>query len=92
MKRKVKRAFTIEYHLINDILMDWNPLLVNGKALTEEYLRYIPAIIKLRKSHEELVKYLEFILVSDMGLDYNLSDPIQKREILKIANMITSLR
>jgi len=47
---------------IRDILLnDWDPLIINGYGLPDEYDRYIPGIVDLLDKHcttEELEQYL----------------------------------
>ena len=85
---KIKRRFPIEYYVINDILMEWNPLNIDGPALQEEYLRYIPNIISIRSDKDQLFKYLENILKNEMGLIYNQNI---NKEIVEVSNKINKV-
>jgi hypothetical protein len=67
---KNKRGFNAEFQTINNILMEWNPLGIEGPALRDEYIGYIPKIMKLRKEPHKLREYLEKDLLSSLGVTY----------------------
>jgi len=88
---KVKKGFTIEYHLINGVLMEWNPLSVDGPALREEYIRYIPEILNLKGDRKKIINFLEDVLLNKMQVDYDPSDAFHKREIMEITAKLSDI-
>lgn len=89
---KVKRGFSVEYHLINDVLMEWNPIGVIGSVLMDEYISYIPRLMKVKDNTDLLIKELENILTKDLGMRYDSTDTQQRQELIDVANKIKSIR
>lgn len=89
---KAKKRFSVEYHLINDVLMEWNPIGVIGSVLMDEYVSYIPRLMKVKDNIELLVKELESILSNDLGMRYDSTDAQQRQELIDVANKIKSIR
>lgn len=85
MKNKNK-GFSAEYYLINDILMDWNPLNVDGPIKDEEYSSIIPNLIKIKKDKNDLISFLKEILDKRYGISY------KEKELYDVANSIYKLR
>lgn len=56
---------------INHILAKWDPIRVGENIATDEYKGYIPMILHLLPNRQELMEYLENVLMNEMGLDYN---------------------
>jgi hypothetical protein len=67
---KNKNGFNAEFYTIINILMEWNPLGVEGPAFREEYIGYILKIMKLRKEPHELRGYCEKHLLGSLGVTY----------------------
>lgn len=87
--RKQKRGFTPEYYLINDVLMEHNPLMIEGPALSSEYKRYIPGIIKARSEKKTLLKHIEELLLKLNIVD--ASDESHSEFIQNLCDDIMSL-
>lgn len=54
---------------INHILAKWDPIRVGENIATDEYKGYIPMILHLLPNRQELMEYLENVLMNEMGLD-----------------------
>lgn len=89
---KIKKGFSIEYHLINDVLMEWNPIGVIGSVLMDEYVSYIPRLIRTKDNLDLLLKELESILTKDIGMRYDPEDVEQKQELLEVARKINVIQ
>ena len=89
---KVKKRFSAEYHLINDVLMEWNPIGVIGSVLMDEYVSYIPRLMKVKENRDLLLKELESILMNDLGMRFDLSDAGQRQELIDVANKIKAIK
>ena len=61
---------------INDILAEWDPIGVGQFLAREEYKQYVPAILNVINSKEELRKCLEGILVNEMGLGFDTNNDL----------------
>lgn len=75
---KVKNATNSDFYAINDILMAWNPLGVEGPAVRDEYIGYIPQIMRLRKDPHYLREYLKKDLLNSLGVTYNSESESEK--------------
>lgn len=89
---KVKKGFSIESHLINDVLMEWNPIGVIGSVALDEYGSYMPRLMKVKDNTDLLIKELEDILTKDLGMRYDPSDAEQRQELINVADKIHSIR
>jgi uncharacterized protein YbgA (DUF1722 family) len=69
---------------INCVLADWNPIGVPATISIDEYRGYIPSILKNLENREELFKYLENVLMYDMGIGY---DPLNKEDKADLRNV-----
>lgn len=85
MKNKNK-GFSAEYYLINDILMDWNPLNVDGPVKDEEYSSIIPNLIKIKNNKSDLILFLKEILDKRYGINYD------EKELQNVVNSIYQLK
>ena len=68
-KKEEMKDDTSIYNLINSILTSWNPLSVEGPALSDEYTGIIPSLIKLKKDYSAMVLFLKNITEQHYGLD-----------------------
>ena len=59
------------YEEINNILAKLNPIGVCEDIALDEYGGYIPVIVHFLQNRQELMEYLEKILIDDMGLNYD---------------------
>lgn len=87
-----KKRFSAEYHLINDVLMEWNPIGVAGGLLMDEYISYIPRLMKVKENRDLLLKELESVLVNDLGMRYDPSDAGKHQELIDVANKIKAIK
>jgi hypothetical protein len=90
--QKIKKGFSIEYHLINDVLMEWNPIGVLGEVLMDEYITYIPRLVKVKENPNLILRELENILTKDLGMKYDHANAEQKQELINIANKINAIK
>ena len=67
---------------INHILAKWDPIGVGENIATDEYKGYIPMILHLLPNRQELMEYLENVLMNDMGLDYTSNNKKKMKYIL----------
>lgn len=86
MMKKKQKGFSAEYYLINDILMEWNPLGVDGPIKEEEYVPIIPSLIKIMKSRNEILLFLKEVLEKKYGISYD------EQEISRVAESIYQLK
>lgn len=90
---KIKKGFPIEYHLINDVLMEWNPIGVLGSSvLMDEYISYIPRLIRVKENLDILLKELESILTKDLGMRYDPTDVEERQELMDVARKINAIK
>lgn len=71
---------------INRILAKWDPINVGVNLALDEYKGYIPMIVHYIQNRQQLMKYLEEILIDDMGLAYDHSNRIQNEDLQKICD------
>lgn len=81
-----KRQFPEHFNSVNDILMEWNPLGVDGPILSEEYLTIIPMLLKLRNDKNKLKEFLTATFDRKYGVKYS------QTELEIIINKIYSLK
>ena len=75
---------------INIIFSKWNPLEVPTDLATEEYKSYITRIIKAGRDYEKIKTELVIILTSDLGVNYNEDNVIQRNDVEKVTMEILS--
>lgn len=85
------KGFSNEFLSINHILKEWNPINVDEPFLSDEYIGFIPAIIKVRHNMIELVDYLENMIVNELGTAYNSLNEQHKKDLLLIAKKINEI-
>lgn len=90
--QRLRKGFSIEYHLINDVLMEWNPIGVIGSVLMDEYVAYIPRLIRVKENSDLLLKELEIILTKDMGIRLDPLNAEKKQELVNVARKINAIR
>lgn len=76
------------FNEINEILAEWNPIGVPSEISKEEYSRYVLNLFKYQNDYIALVKYMEFILTEEIGLNYDCNKIDDKKEILFYAYKI----
>ncbi|WP_436516232.1 hypothetical protein [Ekhidna sp. To15] len=84
MGNKHKKGFTPDYYLVNDVLMEYNPLGVEGPVLSTEYVRYIPGIISVKNDKKKLFDHIKNLLVELDVIDLN--DDFHKEYLEKICS------
>ena len=52
---------------INHILAKWDPIGISENIATDEYKGYIPMILHLLPNRQELMEYLENVLINEMS-------------------------
>ena len=77
--------------LVNEILKEWNPIAVDEPSLSDEYISYVPKILKHKDNFQELVNCLENILINEIGLDYNPFNEEHKSDLISVANKIYTI-
>ena len=78
--------------LINEILSEWNPIDVPDNIRKTEYQSFTSLIKTNMNNEEELIACLEDILINKLELDYNKSNPTQKRDLREVAIKILSIK
>lgn len=74
---------------INQILSDWDPLEIgNHQVAEDEYQTFIPEILKNMDNRENLITYLENVLINKLEVGYDTTNEIHKRELLAIVDSI----
>ena len=76
---------------INHILAKWDPIRVGENIATDEYKGYIPMILHLLPNRQELMEYLENVLMNEMGLDYNSNNKNHLYDLQKICNSLIEI-
>lgn len=87
-----KKGFPKEYYLINDILKEWNPVGVDESSLSDEYVGYIPSIMRVRDDFNKLVEYLEHMLVDEIGISYDPSNKKHKEDLIEFAKRLYEIK
>jgi hypothetical protein len=59
------------YNSINAVMVEWNPLGVEGPALNDEYISIIPSMMRLKVEENEIAAYLRQTMEEHFGLSYN---------------------
>ena len=78
------------YEEINLILSKWNPIEVPTDIAKEEYRSYITRILMAGSDYEKIKAELIIILTSDLGLNYDENNVIQKNDVGKVSTEILS--
>jgi len=86
------KGFPKEYYLVNDILKEWNPIGVDEPSLTDEYIGYIPSIMKVRSDFDKLIEYLEHMLMNEIGVSYNPSNKKHKDDLIFFAKRLYEIK
>src|SRR5688572_27898207 len=75
-------------HRINLILANWNPIGVPDHVALYEYQKYIPKIIKCLNRRNGIVRCLADILITEIGLIYDINNKQQVNDLDKVAGML----
>ena len=76
------------YEDINAILAKWNPIEVPTDIAEGEYSYYVTRVIKAGIDFEKIKAELVVILTSDLGLNYDEKNYIQKSDVENVATEI----
>ena len=71
------------FEKINEVLINWNPMCIEGPAVKDEYASMIPKINEMKNDRNKLRESLISSLVNS-GLDYDENDYEQREEITRI--------
>lgn len=74
--------------IINSILADWDPIGVGKEIATDEYIGYVPQILKCCTDKNKLMNCLSSILIESMGLDCDLNNPEHYEDIQNVCEKI----
>ncbi|MES2653128.1 MAG: hypothetical protein V4663_15410 [Bacteroidota bacterium] len=77
-----KQDYLKKYNSINEILIEWNPLGVDGPVLKEEYIAIIPSLITIERDRNKLTEYFINLLEKNYGVNYS------QKELTKIVDKI----
>ncbi len=78
--------------LINEVLAKWNPLDVPENIAKDEYLGYVPIIIKNMVNKKQLLDCIEDIIINKMGLEYNTNNNIQKNALKRLCTKLMTIK
>jgi hypothetical protein len=78
--------------LINEVLAKWNPLDVPQNIAKDEYLGYVPIIIKNMVNKKQLLDCIEDIIINKMGLEYNSNNNIQKNDLKRLCTKLMTIK
>jgi hypothetical protein len=85
--------YSDDFHLVNQILSEWNPISVPEDIADSEYTTYIPNILRFRSDYDGLVKEMKRIVNDEIGISFDNFDDDFKQGILLLAKrIIDSLR
>lgn len=76
---------------IGDVLSDWNPIGVPKELAFSEYAQYIEEIKRHGQSKEDLISYLENLLLNRLGLDYDPSNEAHKADVVEVSLKILAI-
>lgn len=68
--------------------MEWNPIGVNKSSLIDEYVGYIPSIMRVKNNFDKLVEYLEYMLINEIGVSYNPMNKKHKADLICFAKKL----
>ncbi len=81
-----------KFELINDILTEWNPIMVPEVIAKIEYTSYVPLILQNMHNETDLIECLDNIFRKRLGLsvapEYNIK---YKCDLQELAQKILSL-
>ena len=86
-KKRLKKNYLHSIQVIREIINQWDPIGI-AYEIDNEYDNYLPMIYKYRNDFEKLIQELENILINEMGLAYDPSNPVHKRDVVEVANKI----
>jgi hypothetical protein len=77
--------------LINEILINWNPIGVDISIAKDEYIRYIHRIKESLNNEIELINCLEDILVNEMELEYDSNKLEHLKDVYSVCNRLMKI-
>lgn len=75
---------------VNEVFAQWDPLGVGKDIALDEYIGYVPKIIKSANSERNLIEHLEGLL-SHLGSGYDPKNENHKRDLYEICGMIIQI-
>ena len=81
-----------DYEKINKILSGWNPIGVPKSIASDEYRSYIPAIYKIVSEHGDLLHYLEDMLINEIGVEFDRSNPEHISDLQRVCDDIQNYK
>jgi len=85
--KQLRKKYSKSIQIIRKIINQWDPIGV-ASEIDNEYDNYLPMIYKYRNDLEKLIQELENILINEIGLAYDPSNPVHKRDVVEVANKI----
>lgn len=76
---------------INRVLAEWDPIGVGEKMATDEYKGYIPMILQLFPNRKQLMEYLDYTLINEMGIDFKTHDKKHINDLQKICDSLIEI-
>ena len=70
--------------MINQILMEWDPIGVGPELAIDEYQGYIPIILRSCFDKKKLLDCLQNIVIHEMGLEYDLNNELICDKIIQV--------
>ena len=67
----INSIMNTNFESINRILADWNPIGVSEEIALDEYKGYIPTLMQNIENKNDLMNYLESILINKMEVGYD---------------------
>ena len=74
--------------MINQILMEWDPIGVGPELAIDEYQGYIPIILQSCFDKKKLQDCLQDIVINEIGLEYDLTNEKYNNDIQLICDKI----
>ena len=74
--------------MINQILMEWDPIGVGPELAIDEYQGDIPIILRSCFDKKKLLDCLQNIVIHEMGLEYDLNNEKHNNDIQLICDKI----
>lgn len=86
MKKNVKDQYKFFQKKALAIFNEWNPIEIDDcYDLNSQYQDYVYGLYKHRNNYQDIVNYLEKILVEDIGLNYDNENLKHKNEVMEVA-------
>ncbi len=87
-KKILRHIYDEDFRKIKKILQEWDPI---GSGNPDEYDNYIPLLVKNKDNLTQITNTLENMLLHEIGLSYDPSNPVHKKDVEEIARRIYAL-